>query len=121
MIQPVASQQPRLKTKLRARRTGAAGPVRDVRIRTDLLHGSSRNYPPLSAKPLPGRLRLVREGDDPAHKVWRLKKMGTPDLVMNVPGLAGFLRLVYAARALLALVGLAVLLAIALPAPREVL
>ena len=47
--------------------------------------------------------------------------MGTPDFAMNVPGLAGFLRLVYATRALLALIGLAVLLAIALPAPREVL
>ncbi len=47
--------------------------------------------------------------------------MGTPDFAMNVPGLAGFLRLLYATRALLALIGLAVLLAIALPAPREVL
>jgi soluble lytic murein transglycosylase-like protein len=47
--------------------------------------------------------------------------MGTPDLAMNIPGLAGFLRLVYATRALLALIGLAVLLAIALPAPREIL
>jgi len=47
--------------------------------------------------------------------------MGTPDIAMNVPGLAGFLRLVYATRALLALIGLAVLFAIALPAPREIL
>ena len=47
--------------------------------------------------------------------------MGTPDFAMTVPGLAGFLRLVYATRALLALIGLAVLLAIALPAPREIL
>src|SRR6185436_13297124 len=121
MIQPVALQQPQLKAKLRTRRTGAAGPEGDVRRRTDPPQGSSRNYPPLSAKPLPGRLRLVGEGDDPAHKVWRLRKMGTPDFAMNVPGLAGFLRLVYATRALLALIGLAVLLAIALPAPREVL
>ena len=125
MIRPVALQQPQLKISLRTHRAKVAFVARDVRRRTDPFSGSSRNYPPLSAKPLPGRLRLVgevlNEGDDPAHKVWRLKNMGTTDFALNVPGLAGFLRLVYATRSLLALLGLAVLLVLALPAPREVL
>lgn len=125
MIQPVAMHQPQLKSKLWSRRSGMAPAARDVRRRTDPFPGSSRNYPPSSAKPLQGRLRLVGEvveaGGDPTHKVWRLKHMGTTDIALNVPGLAGFLRLVYATRALLALLGLAVLVAIALPTPREAL
>jgi soluble lytic murein transglycosylase-like protein len=65
-------------------------------------------------------LRLVGEGDQPARKIWRLK-METTDTAIRLPGLAGALRLWSAARALLALLGLAVVLAAALPAPREVL
>jgi len=48
--------------------------------------------------------------------------MGTADFAMKIPkipGLAGALRLLYAARALLALVGLAVILLVLLPAPRD--
>ena len=47
--------------------------------------------------------------------------MGTTDFAVNIPGLAGVLRVLYATRALLALLGFAMILAIALPAPREVL
>ena len=47
--------------------------------------------------------------------------METTELAMKMPGLAGALRLFSAARALLALVGLAVVLAAVLPAPREAL
>ena len=47
--------------------------------------------------------------------------MGTTDFALNVPGLAGVLRLLHATRALLALLGFAMILAVALPAPRELL
>jgi len=47
--------------------------------------------------------------------------MGTTDFALNIPGLAGVLRLLHATRALLALLGFAVILAVALPAPREFL
>ena len=63
-------------------------------------------------------MRLVGEGGNPAQKVWRLK-METSDFALKMPGLAGALRLFSAARALLALVGLAVVVAAALPASRD--
>jgi soluble lytic murein transglycosylase-like protein len=69
-------------------------------------------------------LRLVGEGDVPARKIWRLKMIETTEtmgLTLRLPGLDGALRLWSAARALLALLGLAVVLAAALPAPREAL
>ena len=47
--------------------------------------------------------------------------MDSSDVAMQPAGLAGALRLWSAARALLALLGLAVILAVALPAPREAL
>ena len=47
--------------------------------------------------------------------------METPDVAIKLPGLASALRLFSAARALLALFGLAVVLTAALPAPREAL
>ena len=47
--------------------------------------------------------------------------METTDSAIKPPGLAGALRLFFAARAVLAMVGLAVVLAAALPAPREAL
>jgi soluble lytic murein transglycosylase-like protein len=65
-------------------------------------------------------LRLVGEGDQPARKIWRLK-METTDMAMRLPGLTGALRIWSAVRALLALLGLAVVLAAALPVPREAL
>jgi Transglycosylase SLT domain len=65
-------------------------------------------------------LRLVGEGDQPAHKIWRLK-METTDMAIRLPGLAGALRVWSAARALLALLGLVVVLGAALPVPRETL
>jgi len=69
-------------------------------------------------------LRLVGEGDVPARKIWRLKMIETTEMVgmtMRLPGLNGALRIWSAARALLALLGLAVVVAAALPAPREAL
>jgi soluble lytic murein transglycosylase-like protein len=69
-------------------------------------------------------LRLVGEGDVPARKIWRLKMIEsteTIDMSLRLPGLNGALRIWSAARALLALLGLAVVLAAALPAPREAL
>jgi soluble lytic murein transglycosylase-like protein len=65
-------------------------------------------------------LRLVGEGDQPARKIWRLK-METTENAIRLPGLAGALRLWSAARAALALLGLAVVIAAVLPAPREAL
>src|SRR5258705_302581 len=115
MIDAVAMQQPGLKNKLRLRRAGITGTARHVRLRTDPPGAGSRDYPPPPSNPLPGRLRLVGQGGDPAHKVWRLRKMGTADFAMKIPkipGLAGALRLLYAARALLALVGLALILSV---------
>ena len=47
--------------------------------------------------------------------------METTDVAIRFPGVAGALRVFSAARALLALIGLAVTLALALPAPREIL
>ena len=47
--------------------------------------------------------------------------MASSDIAMKLPGLAGALRLFSAARSLLALFGLAVVLAAALPAPRDAL
>jgi soluble lytic murein transglycosylase-like protein len=47
--------------------------------------------------------------------------METTDMAIRLPGLAGALRIWSAARALLALLGLAVVLAAALPVPRETL
>ncbi len=47
--------------------------------------------------------------------------METTDIAIRLPGLAGALRIWSAARALLALLGLAVVLAAALPVPRETL
>jgi soluble lytic murein transglycosylase-like protein len=66
-------------------------------------------------------LRLVGEGEHPARKIWRLKMIETSEIALKLPGLTGALRLLSVARALLALLGLAVVLAVALPAPREVL
>jgi len=63
-------------------------------------------------------LRLVGEGGRGMQKTWRLK-METTDMAFRLPGLNGALRIWSAARALLALVGLAVVLAAALPGPRE--
>jgi soluble lytic murein transglycosylase-like protein len=65
-------------------------------------------------------VRLVGEGGNPAQKIWRLK-MATTDIEMKPPGLAGALRLFSAARSLLALIGLAAVLAAGMPAPREFL
>jgi soluble lytic murein transglycosylase-like protein len=47
--------------------------------------------------------------------------MATTGYALNTPGFAGILRVLYATRALLALLGFAAILAIALPAPREIL
>jgi soluble lytic murein transglycosylase-like protein len=69
-------------------------------------------------------LRLVGEGDVPARKIWRLKMIESTELIgttLRLPGLTGALRIWSAARALLALLGLAVVLTAALPAPREAL
>jgi soluble lytic murein transglycosylase-like protein len=69
-------------------------------------------------------LRLVGEGGNPAQKIWRLRMEAT-DIAIKIPAfsgtLRGALRLFSAARAVLALVGLAVVLAVGLPAPRDFL
>jgi soluble lytic murein transglycosylase-like protein len=66
-------------------------------------------------------LRLVGEGDLPSQKVWRLKMMETSEAAIRLPGIAGAWRMFSAARTLLALVGLAAVLALAVPAPRDFL
>jgi soluble lytic murein transglycosylase-like protein len=65
-------------------------------------------------------LRLVGEGEVPAQKIWRLQ-METTDTAIRLPRLAGAQRLWSAARAMLAMLGLAVLVAATLPAARETL
>ena len=78
--------------------------------------------PPLVPTPLPtGELQLVRAGTGGDAQVWRLKKMQTTEEAMTLPGLAGALRLFGAARAALALIGLATVLAFAHPVSREAL
>jgi len=67
-----------------------------------------------------GRLRLVGEGEVPAQKIWRLK-METTEMAIRMPRYAGARQLWPTARAVLALLGFAVLLAAALPAARGVL
>jgi soluble lytic murein transglycosylase-like protein len=75
------------------------------------------NTLPISrSKPMPGRLRLVGEGSDPAHKVWRLT-MASTNSAMRLPVLAGTtLRMVSGG---FAVIGLLVVLAALLPGPRE--
>ena len=83
--------------------------------------GEPRNSPkPIPSNPSPRRLRLVGEGEVPAQKIWRLQ-METTDTAIRLPRFAGALRLWSAARAMLALLGLAVLVAAMLPAAREAL
>jgi soluble lytic murein transglycosylase-like protein len=65
-------------------------------------------------------LRLVGEGEVPAQKIWRLQ-METTDTAIRLPRLAGGQRLWSAARGMLAMLGLAVLVAATLPAARETL
>jgi soluble lytic murein transglycosylase-like protein len=65
-------------------------------------------------------LRLVGEGEVPAQKIWRLQ-METTDTAIRLPRLTGALRLWSAARTMLAMLGLAVLVAAMLPAARETL
>lgn len=120
MIQPVASQHSPLKPKAQPRRSGITETARGVRTRSvQVLPGRPGNNPkPRASSASPRRLRLVGEGGNPAQKVWRLK-MESTDFAIKVPGLSGALRLLSVARAVLALVGLAVVLAAILPAPRD--
>src|SRR3972149_6893565 len=119
MIQPVASQQAPLKSKAQQRRSGTTEPTRGVRTRcVQVLPGRPGNNPkPGMSNPSRRRLRLVGGGGDPAQKVWRLR-METSEAVTKIPALAGALRVFSAARSLLALIGLAVVLAAGLPASR---
>jgi hypothetical protein len=122
MMKSVASQQLPLKSKAQPRRSGTTESSRGVRTRSvQVLPGRPGNNPnpsPLQASAR--RLRLVGEGGNPAQKIWRLK-METTDIAMKLPALAGALRLFSAARSLLALIGMAAVLAAGLPAPREFL
>src|SRR5262245_26604722 len=119
MIQPVALQQSPLEEDLRPRQKRHKENRRTVRRRTDGTVERPRNsHPPEPSNLTPRLGRLVGEGDEPARKVWRLRMEAT-DVAIQPVRLAGALRLWSAARALLALLGLAVLLAVALPAPRE--
>src|SRR5262245_40101023 len=124
MIQPVASHQSRPGLKTRRRRPGTTEhPLSERQPAAPATPEQPGINPTVTvSKPLPGRLRLVGEGDEPARKIWRLKTMDTTtNAALRPAGLAGALRLWSAARALLALFGLAVILAVALPAPREAL
>ena len=126
MIRPVALQQMRLNSgpssRTRQRRSGTTESSRNVRVphAQELTGRAGINPKPRASSASPRRLRLVRDGGNPAQNVWMLK-METTESALKIPGLAGALRLFSAARALLALVGLAVVLAAALPAPREAL
>src|SRR5688572_33452020 len=101
MIPSAATQQTPIRTKLRARRAGIAAAARHVRGRTDSLAEIPPDSSPLPSNPPQRRLRLVGEKGDPARKVWRLQ-MDASDVAVKLPGLAGALRLLSAARALLA-------------------
>ena len=82
--------------------------------------GEPRYLPVKPTKTSLKRLRLVGEGEGPAQKVWRLKMESTNDAV-RLPGVAGALRLLSVAQAVFAMLGLMAVLAVALPAPREML
>jgi soluble lytic murein transglycosylase-like protein len=121
MIQPVALQQSPLEDDFQPRQARHKQSRRTVRRRTDETVERPRNSQPPNPSNLSPRLgRLIGEGDEPARKVWRLRMEAT-DVAIQPARLAGALRLWSAARALLALLGLAVILAVALPAPREAL
>ena len=117
MIQPVASQQSPLKSgavtqaqpRPKPRRSGTTESSRDVRTPdVDVLSGRPGINPKFRpSKASERRLRLIGGGGNPAQKVWRLE-METTDIAFKIPGLSGALRLFSAARAVLALVGLAV-------------
>jgi len=123
MIRVVASQHLLLGPKVRQRRPGTIELPRGVHARSGrVVPGGPRNTPlPQPTKPSRGRLRLVGEGDVPARKIWRLKMIESTEMAFRFPGLNGALRLWSAARAPLALFGLAVVLVAVLPAPREAL
>jgi soluble lytic murein transglycosylase-like protein len=121
MIQPVALQQSPLEDDFQPRQGRHKKSRRTVRRRTDETVGRPRNSQPSKpSNPSPRLGRLIGEGDEPARKVWRLRMEAT-DVAIQPARLAGALRLWSAARALLALLGLAVILAVAMPAPREAL
>ena len=122
MIKSVALQQSPLKSKAQPRRSGITESSRSVRTRSvQVLPGRPGNNPkPSTLQASARRLRLVGEGGNPAQKIWRLK-METTDVAMKLPAFAGALRLFSAARSLLALIGLAAVLAAGMPAPREFL
>src|SRR5258706_4569490 len=105
MIRSAATQQER----------SGSGPAAKPRV-----PGTELQTPPVTLpSPAPGRLRLVRAAAGGAGQIWRLKMQS--DDVVKLPGLAGALRVWGAARAALALVGLATVLAFAHPVPREAL
>ena len=122
MMKSVASQQSPLKSKAQPRRSGITESSRSVRTRSvQVLPGRPGNNPkPSTLQASARRLRLVGEGGNPAQKIWRLK-METTDVARKLPSFAGSLRLFSAARSLLALIGLAAVLAAGMPAPREFL
>src|SRR3989304_2261967 len=122
MLRPVATQQSPLSSSAQSRRRRPKEGPPEAQLRTaQVVPG--RPQTTLIQQPLtsPRRLRLIGGGEIPSPKVWRLQMMQTSEVAMRLPGTAGAWRMFSAARTLLALVGLAVVLALALPAPREIL
>src|SRR5262245_6782932 len=107
MIRTAATQQKRSRTSLSPKRQAP--------------RNEPQNPPSMPTPPPPGELRLVRAGTGGGAQVWRLKRMQTTEQAVTLPGLAGALRLFGAARAALALIGLATVLAFAHPVSREAL
>jgi len=122
MIHPVALQQSSPGPTARQRLPGPTEIPRVVRVRRGRARpGDPRNIPlSMPSKLSRGRLRLVGEGEVPAQKIWRLK-METTEFAIRPPRLAGTPRVWPITRAVLALLGFAVLLAGALPAARGLL
>ena len=114
MIQSVASQHTPLSLACSAaRRPGTTESSRAVRKRSvQVAPGRPRNTskPQIVQAPTEA-LAAGRGRRRPAQKVWRLKNGNNERCRDELPGLAGALRLFSAARTLLALVGLAVVLA----------
>src|SRR5258706_4066890 len=120
MIHPVATQQLPPGPRARTRRSGTTEHSRS--LRTGIVQ-VAQGRPGISPNPVPSnasvrRLRLARVGGQAARTTWRLT-MNTTDSAIRLPGLTGALRLWSAMRTGFALLGLAVVLAAALPAPRE--
>ena len=122
MLRVVASQQSPLKSKLQPRRPGLKRTPRDERQRVAPAEPVAPNHLLETEEPASGRLRLVEEGEGQTPDE-RRTVMETTENAIQLPGLGAAWRVFSAARSVLALVGLVVVLLAGLlaasPQPRD--